>query len=55
MFFSSIRSIIKNLQKRFFNDYKKIIDRDYQRIFKFDSKFFEIFAHQNQQLIFFID
>ena len=38
----------------FFNDYKRIINRDYQRIFKFNSKTFEVFAHQNQQLTFFL-
>ena len=53
MFFSSTRSIIKDSQKRFFNNCRKIIDRNYQRIFKFDSKIFEILAHSNQQLIFF--
>ena len=49
----SIRSIIKNSQKRFFNNCKRIINRNYQRIFKFDSKIFEVFVHQNQQFIFF--
>ena len=37
----------------FSSDCKKIIDRDYQRIFKFDSKTSETLAHQNQQLVFF--
>ena len=44
--------IIKNLQKRFFNNCKRIINCNYRRIFKFNSKIFEVFAHQNQQLIF---
>ena len=35
----------KIYKNAFFNDCKKIIDRDYQRIFKFDSKTFEVFAH----------
>ena len=44
----------KIYKNAFFNDCKRIIDRDYQRIFKFDSKIFEALAYQNQQLTFFL-